>query len=324
MQHVALGTSDLQATRIAYGCMPLGGSWDEKPLTDEVRDKAFAALDQAMACNINFFDHADIYCKGKSETVFGEWLQQHKTERENIIIQSKCGICFPTDTSPQQFNFSYEHITSSVEKILKRLQCEYLDVLLLHRPDPLMEPDEVARAFSDLKISGKVNWFGVSNQSPAKMSLLQSALDVPLICNQMQISLMHHDLISSGVDYNIKGRHFADDGNLDYCNQHKICVQAWSPLARGFLSGLEVDDNNPHYEYITKIQDEIKILANKYDTTMAAISLAWLMRLPCQVQPVIGTTNPQRIKDAVAADHIDLSRDDWYRLYHAAREHRLP
>lgn len=324
MQHVAFGQTPLKTTRIAYGCMPLGGSWDQQAINQETKDKAFAALDQAIACDINFFDHADIYCRGKSEQVFGEWLQQHKTERENIIIQSKCGISVPTDTTPHQFNFSYEYICNSVDGILKRLNCDYIDILALHRPDPLMEVDEVARAFSDLRSSGKVNWFGVSNQSSSKMTLLQSALDAPLVCNQIQLSLLHSDLVSNGVDYNISGRGFADDGILDYCQLNKVCVQAWSPLARGFLSGLEADENNPHHERIKKVQDELQIIAHQHDTNIAAISLAWLMRIPGFVQPIIGTTNPQRIKDAAEADKVDLSRDDWYRLFHAAREHRLP
>ncbi len=324
MDLIPLGASQLQVTPIGYGCMAIGGSWDEQPISNEVREKGFAAIDQARACGINFFDHADIYCRGKSETVFGDWLQEHPDQREDIVIQSKCGICLPQDSHPQQFNFSYEHICKSVDDSLARLRCDHLDVLVLHRPDPLMEPQEVARAFSDLQQAGKVHHFGVSNQTPAKMRLLQSSLDQALVCNQIQLSLMHHYLVSAGVDWNINGRGYEDVGCLEYCLANNICVQAWSPLARGFLDGRPADTSQPDFERIEKIQTELKIIAHQKNCSSSAVALAWLMRLPTSVQAIIGTCNPDRIKTASAAAEITLDRDDWYRLYHATREFRLP
>ncbi len=318
-----LGNTDLHVTCLAYGCMPLGG-WGPEDISDESREKADAALDQAISSGYNFFDHADIYCGGKSEKIFGEWLSKRKDLRESMVIQSKCGIRPGTEHNPQQYNFSYEHIMRSAEQSIKNLQCDYLDILTLHRPDALAEASEVARAFRDLKQQGLVNHFGVSNHSPGKIDLLQSQLDDALVVNQIQLSILHSQLISSGVDWNINDRGFNHDACLEYCQLHNICIQAWSPLAHGFLDDRPVADEHPDQEIIKSVQEEIQIIAHQNNCSPSAISLAWLLRIPGFVQPIIGSTKPERIKAAADAASIQLSRDDWYRLFLAGRGQRLP
>ena len=205
MKTQKIAGTDLEISRIAYGCMSIGGSWDPKPLTNGNRKAAMAALHAALDAGITFFDHADIYCRGKSEEVFAGLWQDSPSLRQKIILQTKCGIRFggdPASSSPARYDFSYEHILSSVEGSLKRLQTEYLDVLLLHRPDPLVEPEEVARAFDELESSGKVRYFGVSNHTAAEIALLKKYVHQKLIFNQVEFNLIHLHLINSGVLFN--------------------------------------------------------------------------------------------------------------------------
>ena len=315
---------DTPVSRISYGCMNLGGSWDETPVTGEVQQRAVAAVAATLECGINFFDHADIYMRGKSEEVFAEALQELGVAREQVILQSKCGIWFvgnPSPGSPGRFDFSYEHITASVEGILRRLRTEYLDILLLHRPDPLVEPDEVARAFDELHASGKVRAFGVSNHTGPQIDLLQASLDQPLVVNQLEINLLHSYLIDDGVLANQRAAVYTNaSGTLDYCRLHGIRVQAWSPVAQGALSN--PPDDEP--DNVRAAAALVAQLAAEKDTTTDAIVLAWLLRHPAGIQPVIGTTNPQRIAASCQADDVTLSREEWYRLFIAARGGPLP
>ena len=315
---------DTPVSRISYGCMNLGGSWDETPVTGEVRRRAVAAVAATLECGINFFDHADIYMRGKSEEVFAEALQELGVAREQVILQSKCGIWFvgnPSPGSPGRFDFSYEHITASVEGILRRLRTEYLDILLLHRPDPLVEPDDVARAFDELHASGKVRAFGVSNHTGPQIDLLQASLDQPLVVNQLEINLLHSYLIDDGVLANQRAAVYTNaSGTLDYCRLHGIRVQAWSPVAHGMLSNPPADAP----ENVRAAAALVAQFAVEKDTTTDAIVLAWLLRHPAGLQPVIGTTNPQRIADSCLADDVTLSREEWYRLFIAARGGPLP
>jgi predicted oxidoreductase len=196
MQTYRLGTSDLNVSRIGYGAMSIGGSWDDTPLTDSVRKTALQVLHTALDAGINFFDHADIYCNGKSEEAFAELWKESPHLRRQIYLQTKCGIRFGP---PHRFDFSYEHIIASVEGSLKRLRTDYIDVLLLHRPDPLVEPEEVARAFDELKSAGKVRWFGVSNHTAAQMELLRQFLNQPLIANQVEFNPIHTHMLDAGI-----------------------------------------------------------------------------------------------------------------------------
>lgn len=321
MRKQAMPHTDMQVTPIAYGCMPLGGSWGDEAISAETQDKANAALNQAIACDINYYDHADIYCGGKSETVFGNWLADMSGLRSRIYIQSKCGI---VPGPQQQFNFSYQHIMERTRRSIEALQCEYLDTLVLHRPDVLMDVDEVAQAFNELHSQGLVRYFGVSNQPPACISRLQSALSMPLICNQIQLSLLHHHELSSLVDWNIPGRSLQHEGILEYCQQQQICIQPWAPLAKGFLDTRKPSEDHPQAEKIIEIQTALHEIAAAHQCSPAAVSLAWLLRLPGSIQPIIGTSTPQRIKDAAEAADVELSRDEWYRLFIAGRGQRLP
>ena len=315
---------DTPVSRIALGCMRLGGSWGDVPVTADDRKRAVAAVAAALENGINFFDHADIYMRGKSEEVFAGALKELGVRRDQVVLQSKCGIRFagsPSPESPGRYDFSYEHITASVEGILWRLDTEYLDILLLHRPDPLVEPDEVARAFDELYRAGKVRAFGVSNHTGPQIALLQASLDQTLVVNQVELSPLHSFLIDDGVLADQREAIYANaSGTLDYCRLHGIRVQAWSPVAHGMLSN-PPDDAPANVRTAATLVTQ---LAAENETTTDAIVLAWLLRHPAGIQPVIGTTNPLRIADSCLADDVVLSREEWYRLFIAARGGPLP
>ena len=273
---------------------------------------------------ITLFDHADIYARGKSEQVFGEILHADPGLRERIILQSKCSIRFagvPEATDPQRYDFSATHILNSVEGSLGRLRTEYLDLLLLHRPDPLVEPEEVARAFDALYTSGKVRAFGVSNHTASQIALLQRFINQPLVINQVQLSLVHPFLIDEGVIANRSDAQTAlASGTLDYCRLHNILIQAYSPIAGGRL--IDPPDDAPSHVKAAAVA--ISDLAHAHKTTKEAIALAWLLRHPAGIQPIIGTTRPERVMASSAADNIELSREEWYTLYIAGRGRPLP
>ena len=315
MKRYLLPHSELEVSRIAYGCMQLSRAWDATAITGDEIAATLRQLDTALEQGINLFDHADIYACGKSELLFGEALRQRPGLRTSIVLQSKCGIRFAGDPeagSPARYDFSRGHLVRSVEGILERLDTDYLDVLLLHRPDPLMEPAEVAHAFDQLHASGKVLHFGVSNHGATQISLLQEHLEQPLVVNQVELSLLHHQLVSDGILFNQAG----DTGagrTLDYCREYGILVQAWSPLAGGRLFAGE-----PGQE-LSAAAGLVTRLATEKDVSPEAILLAWLLRHPAGIQPVIGTGNPQRLIAGCQADTIELSREEWYALLAAAR-----
>lgn len=324
MKTYKLAHTDLEVSRIAYGCMALGGSWDDTPNSDDEVKHAIRLVATAVEAGINFFDHADIYARGKSERIFGEVLRAVPGLRQRIVIQSKCGIRFP-DTpekgTPGRYDFSYEHIIGSVDASLTRLGIEQMDILLLHRPDPLMEPDEVAEAFSALHRAGKVRYFGVSNFSASQIALLQRSIEQHLVVNQLEISLLHHHLISEGIGTNQTGYDYAaTTGTLDYCRLHDMRIQAWTPVARGEIINPSADAPDNAKAVATKI----RALAEALDTTREAIALAWLLRHPAGIQPVVGTANLERLLDCCKADSIELSREAWYGLLEAARGLPVP
>lgn len=325
MQTQPLGVSDLKVTRVAYGCMPLGGSWDDSPLTAQTRKEALISLRAALDAGINFFDHADIYCRGKSEEVFAGIWKERPGLRQQIILQSKCGIRFggdPTPNAPHRFDFSYEHIVRSVEGSLRRLQTDYLDVLLLHRPDPLVEPEEVARAFDELHQAGKVRWFGVSNHTAAQMELLRHYLRQPIVANQVAFNVIHTHMLDEGIIFNQDNPRLArNEGTIEYCRLHNITLQSWGSLAWGLLSGREPEKPS---ERIAQASTAVAEMAKQKGVSPEAILVAWILRHPAKIQAIIGTTKPERIFAACQGDQISLSREEWYRLFLAGRGEPLP
>ena len=300
MRTIKLGTSGLQVPTIAVGCMRINR-------LNAVEAERF--VQTAIEEGAVFFDHADIYAKGASEEIFAEAIHMNDDIREKIILQSKCGI------RPNAFDFSKDHILTSVDGILKRLKTDYLDVLLLHRPDALMEPEEIAEAFDTLQGNGKVRHFGVSNQKPMQIQLLQKYLKQPIVANQLQLSVTNTTMITQGIHVNMLDDEAVDrDGSiLDFCRLNDITIQPWSPFQYGFFEGVFLD--NAKFPELNAKIDEI---AEKYAVSNTTIAMAWLLRHPANMQPVTGTMNIQRLKDCVKAADIRLTRDEWYGIWLAA------
>lgn len=300
-----------EAPAVLVGCMRQAG-YSAKPFSPQEMN---AFLHSALELGANWFDHADIYAGGRPESVFGEaWSQDSSIRREDMILQSKCGI------RPWGYDSSAAYILGAVDGILERLRTEYLDVLLLHRPDALIEPEEVAEAFSRLKAQGKVRFFGVSNYTPGQIALLQHTVEEPLIINQMEFSLAHAGMVSAGIEANMRteGGVDRDGGVLDYCRLHNITIQTWSPFQIGLRDGSFLD--NPAYPELNALLRE---LGEKYGTTPTGMAAAWILRHPAGMQLLSGTSRPERLRDIVRASEITLSREDWYRLYQAAG-HPIP
>ncbi len=291
----------MKVSALTYGLMRFWGKTAEDM---EVCVKT--ALDQG----INFFDVADIYGQDK----LGVVLERHPEYREKMIIQSKCGIC------QGYYDLSYEHIMESVNNSLEILHTSYLDVLLLHRPDALMDVEEVAKAFDELYASGKVRHFGVSNMSTSQIRRLQKACHQPLEFNQMQFSIVHALMVEEGINVNMKNDASVErNGNvLDYCMEEGIQMQAWSVLQASWQEGSFID--NPNYAALNEVLDA---LAKKYETTKAGIAIAWILRHPAHMQPVIGTTSKEHLEELCKASEIVLTRPEWYELYKAVNR-QLP
>ena len=300
MKKISIGNGEMQASEIALGCMRIANL----PV-DEVSQLINTALDEG----INFFDHADIYGGGKSEEVFARAIDMKSSMREKMIIQTKCGI------RDGYYDFSKEHIIEAVDGSLKRLNTDYIDILLLHRPDALMEPEEVAEAFTILHSSGKVRYFGVSNHNPLQMELLSKYLNQKIIIDQLQLSITNTGMIDSGINVNTEndGAIDRDGGVLDYCRLKGITIQAWSPLQYGCFQGVFL--NNDKFPELNKKIDEI---AAKKGVTNTAIAFAWILRHPAKIQTIAGTTNATRLKDICKASEIELTRQEWYEIYKAA------
>ncbi|WP_426333762.1 aldo/keto reductase [Paenibacillus silvae] len=300
MRTMKLGSSTLDVPVVAVGCMRIN-SLDSKDAEHFVRS--------AMEAGANFFDHADIYGTGTCEEIFADAVQMNPQIRENLILQSKCGI------RKGMFDFSKEHILNSVDGILQRLRTEYLDVLLLHRPDALVEPEEVAEAFDQLEREGKVRHFGVSNQNPNQIALLKKYVKQPLVANQLQMSITNTTMIDSGINVNMENDAAVNrDGSiLDYCRLHDITIQPWSPFQYGFFEGVFLGN-----EKFPELNAKIDEIAAKYDVSNTTIAIAWLLRHPAHMQPVTGTMNIGRLLDCVKASEIHLTRPEWYEIYRAA------
>ncbi len=300
MRTMKLGSSTIEVPVIAVGCMRMK-SLEKK--------EAETFIQTALEEGANFFDHADIYGDGTSEEIFSDAIHMNSTVRGNIILQSKCGI------RKGMFDFSKEHILNSVDGILKRLKTDYLDTLLLHRPDALAEPEEVAEAFDILESSGKVRHFGVSNQKPMQIQLLQKYVKQPLVANQLQLSITNANMISNGMNVNMENESAIDrDGSiLDFCRLNDITIQPWSPFQYGFFEGVFLGSDK-----FPELNQKIDEVAAKYEVSNTTIAIAWLLRHPAKMQPVIGTMNVDRLKDCIKASEIHLTREEWYSIYRAA------
>ncbi|PZM65232.1 aldo/keto reductase [Paenibacillus dendritiformis] len=323
MNKIPIQQRGLAASRLVLGCMGLGGGWNDEPITEQHLAAAHAAVEAALEAGINMFDHADIYTRGKAEQVFGQVLKERPEWRERIVLQSKCGIRFADNGIPGRYDFSKEHILRSVDGSLKRLGVEYLDILLFHRPDPLMEPEEVAEAMSALKSAGKVRAFGVSNMSAGQIRLLQAYSKEPFIVNQLEMSLAKIGWVDQGVhvNQNAAKEDIFPEGTLEYCRLENIQIQAWGPLAQGVFSGRDLSDQPAS---IRETAELVQAMANEKGTTREAIILAWLMRHPAGIQPVIGTAHPERIRACGEAANLTLTREEWYTLYVSSRGRALP
>ena len=304
MKNIKIGNA-IEASAVSLGCMRMGGL-DEK--------RVDAVMDTAIECGINFFDHADIYGGGNAEKVFGEYLKRHKGAREKMMIQTKCAI------HDGQFDFSKEHILKSVDGCLSRLGVDCVDVLLLHRPDTLMEPDEVAEAFDKLETSGKVKYFGVSNQNMMQMELLKTAVKQPLIINQLQFSVTEAGMVTSGMNVNMKNpESVMHDGSfLEYSRIKNITIQAWSPFQYGFFEGNFVDN-----EKFPELNKKLAEIGEKYGLTKTGVAAAWILRHPANVQLIAGTMNPEHLTEICKAADVTLTRSEWYEIYRSAG-HMLP
>ena len=300
MNTVKIAKCDLEASEISLGCMRIA-EMDNRDISTLIH----TALDEG----INFFDHADIYGGGQSEAKFAEAIEMTSSVREKMILQSKCGI------RKASFDFSKEHILEAVEGSLKRLRTDHLDVLLLHRPDALVEPEEVAEALTILEDSGKVRYFGVSNQNPMQIELLVKFVKQPLVINQLQMSITNTGMIDAGINVNMKiDRSIDRDGSiLDYCRLKEITIQPWSPFQYGFFDGAFLD--NDKFPELNKV---INAIAATRGVTNTAIAIAWLLRHPAHMQPVVGTTNPGRVRDLSKASDVKMTRQEWYDIYLAA------
>lgn len=276
------------------------------------KEDAAKAIRTAYDCGINFFDHATCYGNGEAEERFAQALPLTGIKREDIIIQGKCGLCFDRN----EFDWTKENILSSVDDSLRRLNVEYLDALLLHRPDLLFDPEEVAEAFDTLEKAGKVRCFGVSNLMPMQIELLKKYVKQPLVFNQVQLSLEQSQLIDQALYMNNKTTEFSinrDGSALDYCRLHDITIQAWSPLQYGMFGGTFIDNAD-----FPELNKALAAIAEREGVSKAAVAIAWILRHPAKMQAIIGTMNPEHIKDTCDAVKVNLSHHDWYELYLAS------
>ncbi len=304
--------------------MGLGGGWDRNPLSEADIAKAHAAVEAALDVGISRFDHADIYTLGKAEQCFGELFKRQPSLRARLQLQSKCSIRFADAEGPQRYDLSAAHILASVEASLERLHTDHIEVLLLHRPDPLMEPAELAEAWVRLKAAGKVGRLGVSNMHAAQMRMISAAIGEPLAANQLEMSLLKRDWIESGTCFN-DGQALpaasAWGDTLAFCQGQGVALQAWGALARGLYSGAAPADAPAAVQATARLVGD---LAAQRGVSREAIVLAWLLRHPAGIQAVIGSSEPARIRACAEAVHWRLSREDWYALYLSARGQALP
>lgn len=313
MQTIPLGTSFLNVSRLCYGCWRIVG-WSPNEITPSLEESARRAIITAYESGYTFFDHADIYCWGFAEQVFGKVLKEVSGMRDRVVIATKCGIRRkgdPTPAMPARWDFSASYIVAAAEASLRRLGVETLDVLMLHRPDYLADPPEIARAFAQLKDAGKARFFGISNFRPSLAAAVQAACPMPLVTHQVEISLAKLDVFT--------------DGTLDQCLAAKMTPMAWSPLAGGQLADGAKRLLTAQQSYrIPPIIEALDPIAKSRGVSRTVVALAWLMRHPSKIIPIVGSTDPARIREATKAAEIELTREEWYRLFVAANGAPLP
>jgi predicted oxidoreductase len=314
MNTLELGVSSLRCSRLAYGCWRVAGTWNPAEVTPEGRAAGRRAVLAAYEASYTLFDNADIYCRGEAERILGAALKEVAGMRDRVLVVTKCGARpagTPQPDSPQRWDFSHEHIIYSCEQSLKRLGIETIDVYMLHRPDLLANPEEIARAFTQLKSAGKVRYFGVSNFRPSLVTALQVACPMPLVVHQVEISLAMRQAFT--------------DGTLDQCLIEHITPMAWSPLAAGLIGDGATRLLTAQRQYQPeKFLPAIDAVAKARGSSRVVVALAWLMKHPSKIQPIVGSTNPERIREAAKADELELTRDEWYRLLLAAQGEPLP
>jgi predicted oxidoreductase len=314
MQTIKLGVSSLNTSRLAYGCWRLAGTWNPEDVTAEGRAIGRRAVLAAYEAGYRLFDNSDIYCRGEAERILGGVLKEVSGMRGEVIVATKGGIRpagDPDEQAPARYDFSARHLVRACEQSLQRLGIETIDLYLLHRPDWLADPEEIAAAFSQLKESGKVRFFGVSNFRPTLVTALQVACRMPLLTHQVEISLAKLDAFT--------------DGTLDQCLIENITPMAWSPLAAGLIGAGATRLLPSQRGYpVERFQPELQAVATAHGTTAPVVALAWLLQHPSRIQPIVGSTNPQRIREATQACSLALSREEWYRLLIAARGEPLP
>lgn len=314
MHTIKLGTSSLTTSRLAYGCWRVAGTWDPAEVTPEGRAEGRRAILAAFEEGYTLFDNAAIYCRGEAERVLGEALREVPEMRRRVAVATKCGIRpagDPHPDSPARYEFTAAHIIQSCENSLQRLGIETIDLFMLHRPDYLADPSEIAGAFSILKDAGKVQWFGVSNFRPSLLAILKAACPMPLVTHQVEISLAKLSAF--------------DDGTLDQCLGDQITPMAWSPLAAGLIGegATRLLPSQKAYK-VEKFRTVLEAVARARGTSRTNIAIAWLLVHPSKILPIIGSTKPDRIREAAKAADIELSREEWYRLFVAARGEPLP
>ena len=314
MQSISLGVSSLRSSRLAYGCWRVAGSWDPAEVTPESRAAGRRAIIAAYEAGYTLFDNADIYCHGEAERILGAVLKEVPDMRRQVLVVTKGGIRpgdDPQPGDPPRYDFSARHITNACEQSLYRLGIETIDLYLLHRPDFLADPEEIARAFSELKDAGKVRYFGVSNFRPTLLTALQVACPMPLIAHQVEISLARLDAFT--------------DGTLDQCLIERITPMAWSPLAAGLIGdgARQLLPSQKSYR-LQGLLPVLEGIAKARGASRLTVALAWLLKHPSRIQPIVGSTNPQHIREAVKAADLELTREEWYSLLIAARGEPLP
>jgi predicted oxidoreductase len=305
--------ASLAVSRLAYGCWRIAGTWDASKVTPKSQAAGRKAVLAAYEAGYTLFDHADIYCDGEAEKIFGQVLKEVSGMRGRVVIASKCGIRKPGEPkpdSPYRYDFSRDYILRSCEQSLKRLGVETIDLYQLHRPDYLMDPQEVAEAFVELKRAGTVREFGVSNFRPSQVAALQAACPMKLVVNQVEISLANLSRF--------------EDGTIDQCLAQQMTPMAWSPLAGGKLGdgAKEILPSQKPYR-TAKVNAALNRIAKARGTSRTVIALAWLLRHPSGIIPIVGSTDPENIRRAARAAEIELSREEWYGLLEAARGERL-
>ena len=314
----------MKDNRLIYGTMGIGGGWTDDVLTESAIAEGTKAIQTAFDCGIRTFDFANIYQKGKSEEVFGLYLENNEGLREKLFLQSKVGIELYDDPFKNRYNFSKEHIIEEVEAILKRLKTDYLDCLILHRFDPLMDQQELSEAIQEMKVRGLFKSLGVSNMSHHQIKIIEKITKEKITVNQLEMSLKKRDWLEGSVMFNHGGYQSLDFpvGTIEYCQLNGIELQAWSSLGQGIYSGRPLKE--PIDESVKKTRTLVKKLAQEKNVSKESIVIAWLLKHPSKIRPVIGSTNEKRIKNIAESTNVKLTREEWYDLFVSARGNVLP